>query len=109
VFETVRTGASKGDPVMRVMFDNIRCDMVQQLDVLGASFGLERSQGADQGQGRELHNAIRGQEGSGGSTGSIPGEAWKDLKVSQEKGPMDMIIGRDNPEWLPFPVREELY
>jgi hypothetical protein len=24
----------------------------------------------------------------------------------QEEGPVDIIIGGDNPKWLPFPVRE---
>jgi hypothetical protein len=31
------------------------------------------------------------------------------MKVSQEEGPVDMIIGRDNPEWMPVPMQEELY
>jgi hypothetical protein len=31
------------------------------------------------------------------------------VTVSQGAGPVDMIIGRDNPEWMPVPVQEEPY
>jgi hypothetical protein len=44
-----------------------------------------------------------------GAREAFPEIAWEDLKVSQKGGPMDMIIGRDNPEWMPFPVRVEPY
>jgi hypothetical protein len=40
---------------------------------------------------------------------AFPEVAWEDLKVNQEEGLVDMIIGKDNPEWLPFPLREEPY
>jgi hypothetical protein len=31
------------------------------------------------------------------------------MTVSQEEGPVDMIIGRDNPEWMQVPMQEETY
>jgi hypothetical protein len=31
------------------------------------------------------------------------------VTVSQAAGPVYMIIGRDNPEWMPVPVQEEPY
>jgi hypothetical protein len=31
------------------------------------------------------------------------------VTVSQAAGPVDMIIGWDNPEWMPVPVQEEPY
>jgi hypothetical protein len=34
---------------------------------------------------------------------------WSSVMVSQGAGPVDMIIGRDNPEWMPVPVQEEPY
>ena len=34
---------------------------------------------------------------------------WSSVTVSQAAGPVDMIIGRDNPEWMPVPVQEEPY
>ncbi len=40
---------------------------------------------------------------------AFPEIAWEDLKVSQEEGPVDMIIGKDNPQWMPFPIKEEPY
>jgi hypothetical protein len=42
-----------------------------------------------------------------GAREAFPEIAWEDLKVSQEEGLVDMIIGKDNPEWMPFAVREE--
>ncbi len=35
--------------------------------------------------------------------------ALSGVMVSQAAGPVDMIIGRDNPEWIPVPVQEEPY
>jgi hypothetical protein len=35
--------------------------------------------------------------------------AWSSVTVSQGAGPVDMIIGRYNPEWMPVPVQEEPY
>jgi hypothetical protein len=31
------------------------------------------------------------------------------MKASQEEGPVDMIIGKDSLEWMPFTEREEPY
>ncbi len=44
-----------------------------------------------------------------GAREAFPEIAWEDLKVSQEEGPVDMIICRDNPEWMSFPMQEERY
>ncbi len=44
-----------------------------------------------------------------GTREAFPEIAWEDLKVSQEEGPVDMIISRDNPEWMPVPMQEEPY
>jgi hypothetical protein len=44
-----------------------------------------------------------------GARDGFPEIAWEDLRVSQEEGPVDMIIGRDNLEWMPIPMQEELY
>ncbi len=40
-----------------------------------------------------------------GAREAFPEIACEDLKVSQEEGPLD----KDNPEWMPFPVKEEPY
>ncbi len=42
-----------------------------------------------------------------GAWAAFPEVAWEDLKVNQEEGLVDIIIGRDNPEWLSYPVRED--
>ncbi len=42
-----------------------------------------------------------------GAREAFPGVAWAGMTVSQEEGPVDMIIGRDNPEWMPVPMQEE--
>jgi hypothetical protein len=44
-----------------------------------------------------------------GAREAFPGVAWPGMTVSQEEGPVDMIIGRDNPEWMPVPVQEGPY
>ncbi len=44
-----------------------------------------------------------------GAREAFPGVAWAGMTVSQEKGPVDMIIGLDNPEWMPVPMQEEPY
>ncbi len=63
----------------------------------------------DRGQGRELHNAVNTAGRSQDAREAFPEVAWEDLKVSQEEGPVDMTIGRDNPEWMPVPMQEEPY
>jgi hypothetical protein len=40
---------------------------------------------------------------------AFPRVAWAGMTVSQEEGPVYMIIGRDNPEWMPVPMQEEPY
>jgi hypothetical protein len=44
-----------------------------------------------------------------GAREAFPEVALEDLKVSQGEGPVDMIIGRDNLEWMPVPMQEEPY
>ncbi len=95
--EYVRTGMSKEDTVMRVMFDTIREDKiilhlvavrmgqrasggqrrvseVQHLQVCGASHGLEGPPGVDQGLGRELYDAVGAEGCPGRRQGSVSGD-----------------------------------
>jgi len=44
-----------------------------------------------------------------GAREAFPEVAWASMTVSQGEGPVDMIIGRDNPEWMPVPMQEEPY
>jgi hypothetical protein len=44
-----------------------------------------------------------------GAREAFPEIAWSSVTVGQAAGPVDMIIGRDNPEWMPVPVQEEPY
>ncbi len=44
-----------------------------------------------------------------GASEAFPGVAWTGMTVSHEEGPVDMIIGRDNPEWMPVLMQEEPY
>jgi hypothetical protein len=44
-----------------------------------------------------------------GAREAFPEIAWSSVTVRQAAGPVDMIIGRDNPEWMPVPVQEEPY
>ncbi len=44
-----------------------------------------------------------------GAMEAFPKISLSGVTVSQAAGPVDMIIGRDNPEWMPVPVQEEPY
>jgi hypothetical protein len=44
-----------------------------------------------------------------GAMEAFPEIPLSGVTVSQAAGPVDMIIGRDNPEWMPVPVQEEPY
>ena len=44
-----------------------------------------------------------------GAMEAFPEISLSGVMVSQAAGPVDMIIGRDNPEWMPVPVQEEPY
>ncbi len=131
--EYVRTGLSKRDIVMRVMFDTIRSRRLS----CTRSLGLRASGGpawlAHRGEdlryssckyevpvldwkGRSEWIKARGvsyttpserRDAPEGAREAFPEVAWGDLKVSQEEGPVDMIIGRVNPEWMPVPKQEE--
>jgi hypothetical protein len=136
--EYVRTGTSKWDAVIRVMFDTTHNDTIF-LHAILVRLGLRASggplwltcKGEDpryssckymvpvldwkghrewiraRGVGYTMPSELR--EAPEGAREAFPEKAWEDLKVSQEEGPVDMIISKDNPEWMPFPVREEPY
>ena len=42
-----------------------------------------------------------------GAMEAFPEISLSGVTVSQAAGPVDMIIGRDNPEWMLVPVQEE--
>ena len=44
-----------------------------------------------------------------GAMEAFPEISLSGVAVGQAAGPVDMIIGRDNPEWMPVPVQEEPY
>jgi hypothetical protein len=44
-----------------------------------------------------------------GAKEAFPEITWSSVTVSQAAGPVDMIIDRDNPEWMPVLVQEEPY
>ncbi len=44
-----------------------------------------------------------------GAMEAFPEISLSGVTVSQAAGPVDMTIGRDNPEWMPVPVQEESY
>ncbi len=136
--EYVRTGRSVRDIIMRAMFFTIREQTVILHSVV-VKLGLKASGGpallALQGEdprysscryevpvldwkGRNEWLEARGmsyttpsgrRDTHEGAREAFPEVAWEDLKVSQEAGPVDMIIGRDNPEWMPVPMQEEPY
>jgi hypothetical protein len=61
----------------------------------------------DQGPRCELHDTVRAARHAEGAREAFPEIALSGVTVSQAEGPVDMIIGRDNPEWMPVPVQEE--
>ncbi len=125
--EYVRTGRSEKDIVMRVMFDTIR-ERTIILHSVAVKLGLRASGGpvwlGHRGEdprytscvyevpvldwkGRSDWIKARGvsyttpsgrQDVPEGAREAFPGVAWAGMTVSQEEGPVDMIIGRDNPE-----------
>ncbi len=136
--EYVRTGRSERDSVMRVMFDTIREQTIIRHSV-AVKLGLSASggpawlghRGEDQRysscrymvpvldwKGRSEWIEARGvsyttpserRDAPEGAREAFPENAWEDLKGSQGEGPVDMIIVRDNPEWMPVPMQEEPY
>ncbi|MFN9907708.1 MAG: hypothetical protein ACK56F_16545, partial [bacterium] len=71
--------------------------------VRGASPGLGGTQQLDQGSRCELHDTF------GAAREAFSEIALSGVTVSQAAGLVDMIIGRDNPKWMPVPVQEEPY
>jgi hypothetical protein len=134
--EYVRTGRSDKDIVMGVMFDIISDETII-LHSVAVKLGLRASRGpawlTHRGEdpryssckymvpvldwkGRSEQIEARGvsymtpleqRDAPEGAREAFPEIAWEDLKVSQEEGPVDRIIGRDNPEWMPVPMQEE--
>jgi len=136
--EYVRTGRSEKDIVMRVMLDTVREETII-LHSVTVKLGLRASGGpawlTHRGEdpryssckymvpvldwkGRSEWIRTRGvsyttpserRDAPEGAREAFPEIAWEDLKVSQEEGPENMIIGRDNQEWMPVPMQEEPY
>jgi hypothetical protein len=136
--EYVRTGRSEKDNIMRVMFDTIRERSII-LHSVAVKLGLRASGGpvwlGHRGEdpryssceyevpvldwkGRSEWIKARGvsyttpserRDIPEGARDAFPEVAWASMTVSQGKGPVDMIIGRDNPEWMPIPMQEEPY
>jgi hypothetical protein len=134
--EYVRTGRSKRDIILRVMFDTIR-EQTIILHSVAVKLRLRARGGpawlAHRGEdpryssckyevpfldwkGRREWIVARGvsyttpserRDVPEGAREAFPGVAWAGMTVSQEEGPVDMIIGRDNPEWMPVPMQEE--
>jgi hypothetical protein len=134
----VRTGKANEDIFMRVMFDTIREQSVV-LHTVAVKLGLRASGGpmwvSHQGEdprysscvyevpvldwkGRSDWIKARGvsyttpseqRDMPEGAMEAFPEIALSGVTVSQAAGPVDMIIGRDNPEWMPVPVQEEPY
>ncbi len=134
----VRAGGSEKDIIMRVMFDTIRERSVI-LHSVAVKLGLRASGGpvwlGHRGEdpryssceyevpvldwkGRSEWIKARGvshttpserRDIPEGAREAFPEVAWASMMVSQGEGPVDMIIGRDNPEWMPVPMQEEPY
>jgi hypothetical protein len=134
----VRTGRTGEDIFMRVMFDTIRERSII-LHSVAVKLGLRASGGpmwlSHWGEdpryssceyevpvldwkGRSEWIKARGvsyttpseqRDMPKGAREAFPEITWSSVTVSQGAGPVDMIIGRDNPEWMPVPVQEEPY
>jgi hypothetical protein len=134
----VRTGRSGKDIIMRVMFDTIR-ERTIILHSVAVKLGLRASGGpvwlGHKGEdpryssceyevpvlywkGRSDWIKARGvsyttpseqRDLPKGAREAFPGVTWASVTVSQGAGPVDMIIRRDNPEWMPVPAQEEPY
>jgi hypothetical protein len=132
----VKTGRANEDIFMRVMFDTIREQSII-LHSVAVRLGLRASGGptwlSHRGEdpryssceyevpvldwkGRSEWIKARGvsyatpseqRDMPEGAKEAFPEIAWSSVTVSQAAGPVDMIIGRDNPEWMPVPVQEE--
>jgi hypothetical protein len=134
----VKTGGANKDIFMRVMFDTIREQSVV-LHSVAVKLGLRASGGPmwlnHQGEDPRYSSCVyevpildwkghkdwikaRGvsyatpseqRDMPEGAMEAFPEISLSGVTVSQAAGPVDMIIGRDNPEWMPVPVREEPY
>ncbi len=135
---SVKTGGANKDIFMRVMFDTIREQSVV-LHSVAVKLGLRASGGpmwlSHQGEdprysscvykvpvldwkGRREWIKARGvsfatpseqRDMPEAAMEAFPEISLSGVMVSQAAGPVDMIIGTDNPEWMPVPVQEEPY
>jgi len=101
----VKTGGANQDIFIRVMCDTIREQSVV-LHSVAVKLGLRAS-------GGPMWLTHPGEDprysSSEGAMEAFPEISLSGVTVSQAAGPVDMIIGRDNPEWMPVPVQEEPY
>ena len=134
----VKTGGANQDVFMRVMFDTIREQSVV-LHSVAVKLGLRASGGpmwlTHPGEDPRYSSCVyevpvldwKGQRNwikargasyvtpseqrdmPEGAMEAFPEISLSGVTVSQAAGPVDMIIGRDNPEWMPVPVQEEPY
>ena len=134
----VKTGGANQDIFMRVMFDTIREQSVV-LHSIAVKLGLRASGGPMwlnhpgedprysscvyevpvlDWKGRRDWIKARGvsyatpseqRDMPEGAMEAFPEISLSGVTVSQAAGHVDMIIGRDNPEWMPVPVQEEPY
>jgi hypothetical protein len=134
----VKVGRAYEDIFMRVMFDTIREQSVVRHSV-AVRLGLRASGGpmwlSHQGEDPRYSSCVyevpvldwkgckdwikaRGvsfatpseqRDMPEGAMEAFPEISLSGVTVSQAAGPVDMIIGRDNPEWMPVPVQEEPY
>jgi hypothetical protein len=134
----VKTGGANQDIFIRVMFDTIREQSVV-LHSVAVKLGLRASGGpmwlTHPGEdprysscvyevpvldwkGRRDWIKARGasyvtpsehRDMPEGAMEAFPEISLSGVTVGQAAGPVDMIIGRDNPEWMPVPVQEEPY
>ncbi len=134
----VKTGGASQDIFIRVMFDTIREQSVV-LHSVAVKLGLRASGGPTwlthpgedprysscvyevpvlDWKGRRDWIKARGvsyvtpseqRHMPEGAMEAFPKISLSGVTVSQAAGPVDMIIGRDNPEWMPVPLQEEPY
>jgi hypothetical protein len=111
----VKTNKANEDIFMRVMFDTIREQSVV-LHSVAVKLGLRASSGPMTGRsdwikarGVSYTTPSEQRDMPEGGMEAFPEIALSGVTVSQAAGLVDMIIGRDNPEWMPVPVQEEPY
>ena len=82
---------------------------VQQLRVRGAVLDWKGRRDWIKARGVSFATPSEQRDMPEGAMEAFPEISLSGVTVSQAAGPVDMIIGRDNPEWMPVPVQEEPY